>query len=45
MIELKLTRRKYSGIQTIGTMNIYKDNIFVGSLMTLARMEQQRDIK
>ncbi len=35
MIELKLHRKKYTSKQVIGTMDVYKDNIFVCSLATL----------
>ena len=35
MIFLELKRRKYTDQQTIGTMNVYKDGVFVCCLATL----------
>lgn len=35
MIELRLTRKRYDTIQTIGTLDVYKDNLFVCSFATL----------
>ncbi len=37
MIQLKLTRRKYTGNQTIGTIEVYKDNVFISSFCALER--------
>lgn len=37
MIQLKLSRRKYTDSQTIGVMEVYKDNVFVSSLCSLER--------
>lgn len=35
MIELKLTRKRYYDKQVIGTLDVYKDNLFQFSLATL----------
>lgn len=35
MIELRLQRKKYTSKQVIGTMDVYKDNVFVCCLATL----------
>ena len=35
MIELKLKRKKYTDKQTLGTMDVYKDNVFVCCFATL----------
>lgn len=37
MIQLKLTRRKYTGNQTIGTIDVFKDNVFISSFCCLER--------
>ena len=35
MIELKLKRMRYDKTQTLGVMNVFKDNLFVCSIATL----------
>lgn len=35
MIRLELTRKKYTDKQTIGIMDVYRDNIFICSFATL----------
>lgn len=35
MIELRLNRKKYTNIQILGTMDVYKDNLFICSFATL----------
>jgi len=35
MVHLKLNRRKYLDKQTVGTLAVYKDNLFLFSLSTL----------
>jgi len=37
MIKLKLTRKKHTTKQTLGIMDVYKDNTFVFALATLER--------
>ncbi len=44
MIELKLTRRKYTDKQTIGTIDIFKDNVFRYSLMCLEKAWKNNEI-
>lgn len=44
MVDLILTRRKYTGKQTIGTIDIYKDNIFQYTLMSLEKPWRNNEI-
>ena len=37
MVELKLTRKKYKKKQTVSTIDVYKDNIFVGFFACIER--------
>jgi len=44
MIDLILNRRKHTDKQVIGTMDVYQDNLFMCSLMTLERAWQNNEI-
>ncbi len=44
MIELYLTRKKYTDKQVIGTMDVYNDNEFVCSLATLEQEDRNNEI-
>jgi len=44
MIELFLSRKKYTDVQTIGTMDVYNDNEFVVSLATLEQEDNNNEI-
>lgn len=44
MIELYLSRKKYTDKQVIGTMDVYNDNEFVCSLATLEQEDRNNEI-